>query len=236
MKHYLLTTALLLLASCAGTKKLPVYTAAQQEQQRKDISYWKPDSTAAPIDSARNTKPALAIKVPLVAAPDSLPFVVVQRKPTVFDRLFNHTPKATIYAGTPQVKAGKKSVITINQVQGNQSNTSSSTSKNATSATGAGATSTQVEKPKAPVTTGPGDATDQSGSGAASTIKGNGNAPVLTNTQQQAPNWKAQLASGFATPVGKVLSVVLLGLVGYGVYRLWPLLRRKSSDDKQAQA
>lgn len=108
--------------------------------------------------------------------------------------------------------------------------TTTTVAKKATAATGAGATATTIEKAKAPVTTGTGDATDQSGTGVASTIKGNNNAPVLTNAPVEAPDWKAQLAAGFATPVGKVLAVLLLAGAGYSVYRLWPLLRRKSSD------
>jgi hypothetical protein len=135
--------------------------------------------------------------------------------------------------GTPFV-AGKKSTITVNHVAGSQTNTASTVGKKGTAATGEGATATVVEKAKAPVATSSGNATDQSGTGAASTIDGNNNAPVLTNAPVEALEWKAQLASSLATPVGKVVALVLVLGLGYGVYRLWPVLRRKSSTDTTA--
>lgn len=163
----------------------------------------------------------------------SRPGVVVQPPRTMLDKLTGRTPPPVYYPPGAPFIAGKRSTITVNNnhVAGNQSNSSSTTGKKGTSATGEGATATVVEKAKAPVTTGTGDATDQSGTGVGSTIKGNNNAPVLTNTQPEALDWKAQLAAGFATPVGKVLALVVLLGVGYGVYKFWPALRRKSSPD-----
>ncbi len=232
MTKYLLAAACLTLASCAAQKALPHLTEEQKRANEQSLSFWQPQP--APADTARHTKPPLNLLLPPVAAPDSLRFLEVSRKPNFLDKLFNHTPKTTVYVGNGPIKTGKKSNVTINNVGHSQSNTSSSTGKNGTSATGAGATSTQVEKPKGPVGTGTGDVTDQAGAGAASTIKGNNNAPVLTNTQAEAPDWKAQLADSLATPVGKVVAVMLVGLLAYGSYRLWPLLRRKSSTTNKA--
>jgi len=171
--------------------------------------------------------------------------VVVQNPRTLLDKVLGRKPPVAVYpAGTP-VKAGKKSTITINNVTGGQTNTTNTAGKNATAGTGAtgggkagapvagtGGTLTNIEKAKAPVSTGTGDATDLSGTGAASNIKGDGNAPVLTNAPVEAPDWKAQLAAGFATPVGKALGLVVFACFGYGVYRLWPLLRRKSTSNQ----
>lgn len=172
----------------------------------------------------------------------SRPGVVVQPPRTILDKLTGRTPPPVYYPpGTPVVVKGKKNTLTVNHVAGDQSNNTAG--KNAVAGTGAtggksegpvagaGGTTTSIEKAKAPVTTGTGDATDQAGAGVASTIKGNNNAPVLTNTQPQAPDWKASLASAIASPVGKVAALLLLMSVGYGVYRLWPVLRRKSSPD-----
>jgi hypothetical protein len=213
MKYLLLAGSLALLASCATQRTL---TPARPPA----------DATSG----GRDEGPAYT--------PDVLtqqPGIVVQPPRTILDKLTGRTPEPVYYPpGTPVVVKGKKNTLTVNHVAGNQANTSSTVGKNGTAATGEGATATAVEKANAPVTTGPGDATDQSGTGAASTIKGNNNAPVLTNTEQKAPDWKAQLAAGFATPVGKGLALLLLAGVGYGVYRLWPVLRRKSSTANQA--
>jgi len=167
--------------------------------------------------------------VPVVVRPDTtarLDSMVVTPHRSLVDKVLGRQPKSEILS-TP-ARIGKKSTVAI--YYGPATVTTTTVGKKATAATGAGATATTIEKAKAPVTTGTGDATDQRGTGAASTIKGNNNAPVLTNAPVEAPDWKAQLAAGFATPVGKVLAVLLLAGAGYGVYRLWPLLRRKSSD------
>lgn len=174
--------------------------------------------------------------------------VVVQPPRTLLDKLTGRTPPPVVYpAGTPVVVKGKKNTLTINNVTGGQTNHTNTAGKNATAGTGAtgggksdgpvtgtGATATNIEKAKAPVATGAGDATDLSGTGAASNIKGDNNAPVLTNAPVEAPDWKAQLASGFATPVGKVLGVVVFACFCYGGYRLWPLLKRRNSTPNQA--
>jgi hypothetical protein len=206
----------LLLASCGTHRKLAPTHPPQSE----------------PIGAAR----------PPVADTSN---VIVQNSRTLLDKVLGRKPPVAVYpAGTP-VKAGKKSNITINNVTGGQTNTTNTAGKNATAGTGAtgggkasapvagtGGTATSIEKAKAPVSTGTGDATDQSGTGAASTIKGNNNSPVLTNAPVGASGWQAELAKGFATPMGKGIAVIVFLCFGYGVYRIWPLLRRKSSSSQ----
>lgn len=240
MKHLYALALLLVLASCAATKKLPQYTEAEKQAQRESISWWKPAPPPATyMVPAKDSADAAQYE----AAPDSLPFVKVPQKPVppyeiegdkrgFLARIFL-PKKATPPTGatSPPVPRKCKGCI-FNIAGGNQSNTTSTTGKKATAATGAGAVATVIEKAKAPVGTGTGDVTDQAGASAASTIKGDNNAPVLTNTQQEAADWKAQLASGFATPVGKVAAVAVAGLLGYGLYYVWFLIpRRKKRAD-----
>jgi hypothetical protein len=150
MKKYLLLGASLALASCASTKLLPHYSEAQKQAQRQDITYWQPEP--AKPDTAGHTKPPIAIALPPIAAPDSLPYVAVARKPTFIDKLLKRTPKTTYYPGTMPVRAGKKSVINI--YHGTATVTTTTVGKKATAATAAGATATSVEKIKAPTAIG----------------------------------------------------------------------------------
>lgn len=213
----------LLLASCSTHRKLAPTSPPQSEPIGAD---------AMPRNDTR------------AAIPDTSN-IVVQNPRTLLDKVLGRKPPVAVYPpGTP-VRAGKKSTITINNVTGGQTNTSNTAGKNATAGTGAtgggkadapvagaGGAANNTSKARAPVSNGTGDATDQSGTGAASNIKGDNNAPVLTNAPVEAPDWKAQLAAGFATPVGKALGIVVFACFCYGGYRLWPLLRRKSTSNQ----
>jgi hypothetical protein len=147
---YLLLGVSLALASCADQKALPQYTEAEKAAQRGGISYWQP--APAPADSSAHTKPPYAVQLPPIAAPDSLPFIEVSRKPTFLDKLFGHTPKTTIYPGLLPVKAGKKS--TVNIFHGPATVNTTTASKHATVAAGGGATATSIGKAKGPTAVG----------------------------------------------------------------------------------
>ncbi|MGI4864135.1 MAG: hypothetical protein ACRYFZ_09460 [Janthinobacterium lividum] len=200
MRAYLFAPALLALASCAHPN-----TAPPPESEPIGVDALRPDSTHA-----------------LAPVPKALPGIVVEPHRTVLDKVFGRTPAPATYpAGTP-VRAGKKSIITVNNVTGGQTNTTNTAGKNAAAGTGAtggkidapvagaGAELTSIEKAKAPVSTGTGDATDQSGTGAASTIKGNGNAPVLTNTAPPKRSPWEVIADNLSGPVGYGLGAIVL--------------------------
>jgi hypothetical protein len=117
-KRFSVQTAVCVVActSCAAQKAVPhaqkavpQYIEAEKAAQRDGVSYWQP----APADSSAHTKPPHAVQLPPIAAPDSLPFIAVSRKPTFLDKLFGHTPKTTIYPGLLPVKAGNKSTVNI---------------------------------------------------------------------------------------------------------------------------
>jgi hypothetical protein len=91
--------------------------------------------------------------------------------------------------------------------------------KKATAATGDGATATSIEKAKAPVATGTGDATDQTGAQASANIKGDNNTPKLTNTAPEAPGPLAVLVDNLTGPPGYVLAGGMVCLLLYGAWR-----------------
>jgi hypothetical protein len=226
MRHYvLLAAASLALASCATQKALPQYTEAEKAAQRGDISYWQP--TPAPADTAGHTKPPLNLLLPPVAAPDSLRFIEVSRKPNFLDKLFKHTPKTTIYVGSGPIKTGKKSSVIINNVGHSQSNTSSTTGKKGTSATGEGATATAIDKVKAPTAVG------DSASAADNTKAGQRGGAAATGKNAKAEATTVKPKFPWAAVIGGVVGfgflIWMFFIGGHGGMFLAPLVRKKDN-------
>jgi hypothetical protein len=216
---YLLLGVSLALASCAAQKALPQYTETEKAAQRGGISYWQP----APADSSAHTKPPYAVQLPPIAAPDSLPFIAVSRKPTFLDKLFGHTPKMTIYPGLLPVKAGKKS--TVNIFHGPATVTTTTVGKKATAATAEGAVATVIEKKAGPAIVASDSSTQNAilGGGNIQATNGNNNTPQLTAPVQQAADWRATLAK----PTGYVLAGLgTVLLVGGCIYLIAAYKRR----------
>jgi hypothetical protein len=225
MKKYLLLGLGLALASCVTQKALPQYTEAEKAAQRGGISYWQP--TPAPADTARHTKPPLNLLLPPVAAPDSLPFVAVSRQPNFLDKLFKHTPKTTIYVGSGPIKTGKKSNVTINNVGHSQSNTSSTTGKKGTSATGDGATTTAIDKVKAPTAVGDSAAaTDNTKAGQRGGAAAIGKDATATATTIK-PKFPWAYVIGGVVCFGFLIWMFFIG--GHGGMFLAPLVRKKDN-------
>jgi hypothetical protein len=147
MKILLLSAAALLgLASCSTTRPVP---AAEKAAQPEHVAYWQPE----PSDTASH-KPNWPLQVPpYEAAPDSLPFVNVYQKTksgrnglhSFFSNIFHadRTPKPAPAQLAVMPRRCKKCPITINVVQGNQTNTTAE--KNA-QVLGEGASNTQAGK------------------------------------------------------------------------------------------
>jgi hypothetical protein len=223
MRTYLLAAACLALASCAAQKALPHYTEAEKQAQRESISYWKP--TPVPADTAHHERPRLLVRVP-VAAPDSLPYIEVSRKPTFIDKLFRHTPKTSIYPGALPVKAGKKSVINI--YKGPANITTTNTGKKGRSIVGEGASNTEAGKKSGPIIKADSGAhvNTLTGPGNIQATNGNNNAPQLSAPVQQAADWRAVLAKPAGAVGAGVLSLVL---VGGCIYLIAAYKRRKAA-------
>jgi hypothetical protein len=151
------------MTSCTAQKALPHYSPAEQQAQRESISYWQPapaqpdtahgfraepGSQADLIRSIFDGHPPV-VQMEVEAEPDSLHFVKVPRPASWLGKLFGRTPKPYTVA-TTQARIGKckKCPITINVVQGNQTNTSTSTStaKNGRTVVGDGASNTETGK------------------------------------------------------------------------------------------
>lgn len=154
---------------------------------------------------------------PVVVRPDSLPkhlartpdSVTVQPHRSLLDKVLCRTPSTSSIKSGQLHKVGKKS--TVNYYYGPATVNTTTVGKKATAATAEGATATSIEKPKAPTTTGPGDATDQRGAQASANIKGDNNAPKLTNTAPEAPGPLAVLADNLTGPLGYVLAAAAVG-------------------------
>lgn len=186
---------------------------------------------------------------PISQADSARPGVVAQPPRSILDKLTGRTPEPQYYPpGTPVIVKGKKNTLTVNHVAGNQSNQTNKAEKNATAGTGAtgggksdgpvagtGGTLTNIEKAKAPVSTGTGDATDQSGTGVGSTIKGDNNTPVLTNTAPPKRSPWEVVADNLTGPVGWGLGIIVLvvALVKGGPW-LVAAFRRSKSEANQA--
>jgi hypothetical protein len=123
--------------------------AAANAAEAQHVAYWQPE----PTDTAGH-KPAWAVALPPPeAAPDSLPFVNVYQKTksgrnglhSFFSRFFtaDRTPEPAPAQLAVMPRRCKKCPITINVVQGNQTNTTAE--KNA-QVLGAGASNTQAGK------------------------------------------------------------------------------------------
>lgn len=180
---------LALLTSCAATRPAP-------SDQPLVVNYASPaalDSTAQANRQAELVRSIFeghppVVQLELEAMPDSLPFVKVERQPSRLARLFGAKPSTAIYLGQPQVRVGKRSTVTINQVQGNQTNTSATTAKNGRTVVGEGASSIEAGKKAGPLTqAAPGAqvhvATSQKGPAQA----GDGN--VAPTTKGSTPWW-----------------------------------------------
>ena len=63
--------------------------------------------------------------------------------------------------------------------------------------------------------------------GATNAVAGTGNAPVQTNTAPAALGAGAVLAARLTGPLGYVVGLAGLALVGYGLWWIWPLLPRR---------
>jgi hypothetical protein len=208
MRPYLLLAAGLALASCAAQKALPHYTEAEKQAQRESISYWQP--TPAPVDTAHHERPRLEVHLP-VPAPDSLPYIEVTRKPTFLDKLFQHTPKTSIYPGVLPVKAGKKSVINI--YKGPATITTTNTGKKGRSLVGEGASNTETGKKSGDLIRADSGANVNkvAGPGNVQTTRGNNNAPQFSAPVQEAANWRTVLAKPAGAVGAGVLTIILVG-------------------------
>lgn len=225
MKKYLLLGLSLALAGCATQKALPQYSEAQKQAQRESIGFWQP--APAKPDSASHTKPPVGLRLPPVAAPDSLPFIAVARQPTFLAKLFGRTPKTTIYPGLVPVKAGKKSTVNIY----NAPATITTLGKKATAAVGDGAAVVVAAKKAGPVVLADSGATVQ-----VATVKKGQAAAGDGITQQQPPD------EGFPNLVDKLFGGGIAMLLGAGAVAIFltsggpawllGLVRRRKSDNQ----
>lgn len=144
-------------------------------------------------------------------------------------------PGAETHPNTTQIPRKCKHCI-INEVAGNQTN--SSNGKKGLSTTGDGSNTTKIEKPKAPVATGQSTAKDQSHSGISSDVTGNNNAPVLTNSETAKPSLWQKLKPWVFGAVGLgvlwLLASLLLPMIMTVPGWLLPLLFRRKKNDTTA--
>jgi hypothetical protein len=155
----------------------------------------KLDSTAQATRQAKMVRSIFeghppVVQLELEAMPDSLHFVKVENRPSWLARLFGAKPSTAIYLGQPTVTAGKKSTVTINHVQGNQTNTS--TAKNGRTVVGDGASNIESGKKSGPISQAAPGATATTN--VASTKKGNsqageGNVAPTTTKEAGWPWW-----------------------------------------------
>jgi hypothetical protein len=234
MKNLLGYFLICLLTSCATIKPLPQHSAAEQDAQSQSYGQpqpTRPDSTSGPriepgsqADFIRSIfeghPPVVQQDIPsdVVAAPDSLPFVKVPKKTSLFRRLFpakQQSVSDTHVGNMPRKCKG----CTINVVAGDQHN--STTGKKATSATGAGAVATVIEKKAGPAIVASDSSTSNAilGGGNIQATTGNNNTPQLTAPVQQAADWKATLAK----PAGYVFAIGLVCLI------IFLLIKRRNS-------
>lgn len=179
----------LLTGSCAATRPAPA-------DQPLVVNYASPaalDSTAQANRQAELVRSIFeghppVVQLELEAMPDSLPFVKVERQPSRLARLFGAKPSTAVYLGQPHVSVGKHSTVTINQVQGNQTNTSTSTAKNGRTVVGNGASNIEADKKAGPITqAAPGAQVHVATSKKGPAQAGEGN--VATSTKGSTPWW-----------------------------------------------
>lgn len=192
----------LLTVSCAATR--PAST-----DQPLAVSYTNPaslDSTAQAQRHAELVRSIFEGHPPVVqleveAMPDSLPFVKVVKQPSRLAQLFGAKPTTAIYVGQPHVTVGKRSNVTINQVQGTQVNTSTTTAKNGRTVVGNGASNIEADKKAGPITqAAPGATANVATSKKGPAQAGEGN--VATTTKGSTPWW-----------LWLLLVVVVVGLI-----------------------
>lgn len=120
----------------------------------------------------------------------------------------------------------------FNTVAGDQTN--STAGKKATVAAGDNAVASHIEKKAGPAVVGSDSATlNNVGTGNLAATNGDGNTTTQTKADVEPPSIGATIAARLTGPLGWALGVAALGVMGYGVYRLWPLLRRKDSPTNQ---
>lgn len=120
---------------------------------------------------------------------------------------------------------------TFNIVAGDQTN--SQTAKKGQSATGPAAALTNVEHARAPVTTGPGNATDQRKATQAAASSGSG--PI--GQTMPAPPPKRGFLAGLGAAVGAyVVPVLVVAALGADVWFGWPVMLTWWRRRKQAQS
>ena len=185
-----------------------------------------------PATVSAHAEPATATTDTAGDAPALPEGVVVQPPQSALGKLLRWPAPAARYypPGTP-VMAGKKSTVTINHVAGNQSNTSATIGKKGTAATGEGAVATLIEKKAGPSVVASDSSTLNAvtGGGNLAAVQGDGNTTAQTKADVEPPSVGATIAAKLTGPLGWALGALVLAGAGYGVWRLWPLLKRKST-------
>jgi hypothetical protein len=228
-----------LLTSCATIKPLPQHSAAEQDAQSQSYGQpqpARPDSTSGPriepgsqADFIRSIfeghPPVVQQDIPsdVVAAPDSLPFVKVPKKTSLFRRLFpakQQSVSDTHVGNMPRKCKG----CTFNVVAGDQHN--QQVGKNA-KLLGDGASNMQTGKKSGAVIKADSGATVYN----AETKKGQAAAGHgITQQQPTAPSLLDQIKA-HALLLGAAVAFILFLTSGGGAWLVALLPRRK---DKQA--
>jgi hypothetical protein len=136
---------------------------------------------------------------------------------------------------TAQVPRKVKGNLTINYVQGNQSNQRAG-KKGQVLGDGASVKGDTKAKGSAAVSQDSSTQNALTGAGNQSAIKGNNNATTQTkqDTSKEAPGPLAVLANNATAWLPWVLGAVAVGCVGYGIYYFWFLIPRRKSAANQA--
>ncbi|MGI4866111.1 MAG: hypothetical protein ACRYFZ_19460 [Janthinobacterium lividum] len=184
---------------------------------RKLLCYALPILLLGSCATTRNL-PTAPVPPSFEATPDSLPFVLVTPKATLFDQLRHRTPAPVAYRGLPAKI--KNSTITVNYAAGNQTNSTTTTAKNGRTVVGDGASNIEAGKKAGPIIradTGATVATSQKGPAQAG--DGNHQAATKKGPAQAGDGNRAteQKASGWPW----WLWLLIVAVVGTAIYRIY---------------